>query len=362
MRGVIERAVHFVGSFPAAGTREAMQTMVDGAGGHLRTLPTGETRRYEFYVEPIFEDLVSQGLLEVAPPRRRKANPNRIYHRVPAGVELRGDTMDLGYLREAREALPIFEELRAGAKVDCGVSQPKSSAPAPWPVLQIGMPTAVTLAFTAMGLSGIPAHRRAFAEATVRAVADVRRELGDEVVVQLEAPAETVFTAKAQPLHRVPDMVVGFGKGIGALAAAAPEGTRFGVHLCLGSRRNRARAAFRSARPLVDLANSVVRHWPRDRSLEYIHGPLVPGELSASAQAEFFAPLADLSLDPDTAFYAGFVDDGVSEQQQIQTLRLIEQALGRPVDGVGSPCGLGRRSREDAAALVARAAAVAAAQ
>ncbi len=325
-----------------------MRTMLDGAGSRLRTLPIGETRRYEFYVEPIFADLVSQGVLEVKPPGRR-ANPDRIYHRVPRGSELRGDAMDLGYLREAEEALPIFGELRAASgRTDLA--------------LQIGMPSAVTMAFTGMGVSGIPTYRKAFADATVRAIADVRRSAGSDVVIQLEAPAELVFMAKGQAVHRQLDAAMGFGRGIAALAAAAPGGTRFGVHLCLGSRRNRARATLRTARPLVDLANSVVRHWPSGRPLEFVHGPLAARHLPESAQAEFFAPLADLALGPGTAFYAGFVDDVPSEAEQVETLHRIERGLGRPVDGVASPCGLGRRTREVAEALVGRAAALAAAE
>lgn len=62
------RGVHFVGSFPGMSTDDAMRAMLDAAGPRLRTLPTGETRRYEFYIQPIIEDLVAQGALEVKKP------------------------------------------------------------------------------------------------------------------------------------------------------------------------------------------------------------------------------------------------------------------------------------------------------
>ena len=52
------RGVHFVGSFPAGSAEEAMRAMLDSAGPRLRTVPTGETHRYEFYVLPILDDLV----------------------------------------------------------------------------------------------------------------------------------------------------------------------------------------------------------------------------------------------------------------------------------------------------------------
>ncbi|MEU1993704.1 hypothetical protein ABZ511_04565 [Nocardia gamkensis] len=347
-QGAGTRTVHFVGSFPAESTDVAMKAMLDSAGARLRTLPTGETRRYEFYIQPIIEDLVTQGVLAVKKPGTWRSSRDRTIHRVARGAELRGDSMDLGYLREAEEALPIFRELRGVREL-------------PGLALQIGMPTDFTLAFVAMGAAGLRRHRRAFFDATVREIAAVRALAGDDVVVQLEATAELVLTARAQPSHRLVDRALGLGEGIAALAAAAPEGTRFGVHLCLGSLRNKARGKLRDARPLVDLANSVVRHWPQGRILQFVHGPVAAGDIPPSADPEFYAPLADLALAAGTDFYAGLVHDVPTEAQQLKTLRTLENALGRPVDGVACACGLGRRPRPVADVLMARAEVLAAA-
>ncbi len=333
-----ERAVHFVGSFPAESTEDAMRTMVRGAGSLLRTLPTGETRRHRTYIEPIIDDLVAQRVLEV-----RRVRAGRTVHRVRRGLESDSGAVSLGYSREAREALPILAELCAPAG----------------PALQIGMPTALTLAFVALGLPGAMARRRVFADATAAELACVREVAGDDVVVQLEAPAELVLTAKTAPLHRGVDAALGMSRGIGALAARAPEGTRFGVHLCLGGKRNKARAVLRDVRPLVDLANAVVRHWPPGRTLEYLHVPLSAGDISPTDRPDFYAPLSDLVLGERTAFHAGFVHEEPTEAQQRQTLRVIEDALGRPVDGVASACGLGRYTRATAESLIARSAALA---
>ncbi|WP_280343522.1 hypothetical protein [Nocardia abscessus] len=341
-QGAGMRAVHFVGSFPAERTDIAMRAMLDGAGARLRTLPTGETGRYEFYIQPIIEDLVTQGVLAVKKPGTWRSSRSRTIHRVARGTELSGAVMDLGYLREAEEALPIFRELRRDREL-------------PGLALQIGMPTDFTLTFIAMGASEVRRHRRAFIDATVRDIAAIRELAGDDVVVQLEATAELVLMAKTQPLHRLVDRTLGLGEGIAALAAAAPEGTRFGVHLCLGSLRNKARGRLRDARPLVDLANSVVRHWPRGRVLEYVHGPVAAGDRPPSRKAGFYAPLAGLTLGAGTAFHAGLVHDIPTEAEQLETLRMIENALGRPVDGVACACGLGRRSRSVADELMARA-------
>ncbi|WP_199195551.1 hypothetical protein [Nocardia sp. MDA0666] len=335
------RSVHFVGSFPAASTDEAMRAMADSAGPLLQTLPTGETRRYEYYVRPILEDLVAQGALEVTRAGEWRTRRDRPRYRVPQGRTAIGDGMDLGYSREAAEALPIFSTVRA----DLG---------RPELALQIGMPTDLTLAFVALGPKGIRSQRTAFTVATMGEIAAVARTGGDDVVIQLEATAELVAMALTQPAHRMVERLLGSGRGITALAAAAPEGSRIGVHLCLGSLHNKG-VPLRTARPFVDLANSVARQWPSGRTLEYVHVPFAAGDSPPAAESRFYAPLADLSLPAGTRFYAGVVHDVPTEDEQRKTLHTIENALGRRVDGVACACGLGRRPRAVADTLMARA-------
>lgn len=308
--------------------------------GSLRTLPTGETHRYEFYVQPMLEDLVRQGALEVRRPGSWATSRQRTLHRPAGGARLTADRMDLGYLREATEVLPLFRRLRA-EHGDPGLA------------LQIGMPTDFTLAFIALGPAGLRQHRPAFTAATVREITALRDLAGDDVVIQLEATAELVLLSRAQPAHLAVDRALGLTRGIVALAAAAPEGTRFGVHLCLGSLRNKARGRLRDARPLVDAANVIARSWPAGRTLEFVHGPFAAGDIPPSADPAFYAPLAGLAA--DIRLYAGFVHDTPAEPEQVETLRAIEAALGRRVDAVASACGLGRVPRAVADRLVTRA-------
>ncbi|MCX4091384.1 hypothetical protein [Nocardia sp. alder85J] len=339
------RDVHFVGSFPAASTADAMGAMADCAGPLLRTLPTGEVRRYEYYIRPILEDLVAQGALEVAKAGEWRTLRDLPRYRVPQGKTLSGEVMDLGYGREAAEAMPVFAAVRDARDL-------------PELRLQVGMPTDLSLAFIALGVRGVRSQRAAFAAATGREIAAIAQSAGTEVVVQLEATAELVSMALAQPFQRSLDRRLGLGRGIAGLAAAAPEGTRFGVHLCVGSLHNKG-VPLRSARPLVDLANSVARQWPAGRTLEYVHAPFAAGGRPPATGERFYAPLADLALPAGTRFHAGFVHDSPTEAQQRKTLQSIENALGRRVDGVACACGLGRRSRPVADALMARAVALA---
>ncbi|RDI64764.1 hypothetical protein [Nocardia pseudobrasiliensis] len=343
MRDTARRAVHFVGSFPATDTEDAMRAMLSGAGARLCTLATGEVRRYETYLQVIIADLVAQGILEVRSQGSWETSSERTLYRVAPGAELTGDAMNLGYLDEAREALPIYRRLRA-------------EQDRPDLLLQIGMPTDFTLAFIALGARGVRRYRRAFADAMTRDIAAIRELAGDDVVFQLEATAEMVALSKVPSLQRAVEFAFGLGRGMAAVAAASPLGTRFGVHLCVGSMNNKARAILPNAKPLVTLANSVVRHWPADRPLEFVHGPLAAGDIPPSPDPHFYTPLRDLALGPDTAFYAGIVHEDPTEEEQIHLLHLAEQGLGRRADGVASACGLGRRPRPIADELVARAA------
>ncbi|WP_254205290.1 hypothetical protein [Nocardia alni] len=340
------RGVHFVGSYPAESTGAAMRAMLDGAGPLLRTLPTGETRRYEYYIRPIVEDLVTQGMLEVRKPGQWRTLRDIPRYRLPGRTTPAGDLMDLGYHREAAEAMPVFAALRdAYDREDLA--------------LQIGMPTDLGLAGIALGMRGIRrSQRKGFVDATIRDIAAIVQSLGENVVIQLEAPAELALMALSQPLHRTVERMMALAEGITALAAAAPARTRLGVHLCLGSLHNRG-IPLRTARPLVDLTNSIVRHWPSGRTLEYVHAPFAAGAKPPAASGRFYAPLADLSLSEGTRFYAGFVHESPTETEQRKTLQSIENALGRRVDGVACSCGLGRRPRHIADALVARAAVLA---
>jgi hypothetical protein len=129
---------------------------------------------------------------------------------------------------------------------------------------------------------------------------------------------------------------------IAFMVAMAPEGTRFGLHLCLGDFHHRALAEMGSARPLVTLANTLAASWPQGRPLEYIHAPFAAAQKPGSLDPSWYEPLADLDLPEGVRFVAGFVheDLGVGELREVQTL--IERHVGHEVD-VAATCGLGRR-------------------
>ncbi len=149
-----------------------------------------------------------------------------------------------------------------------------------------------------------------------------------------------------------------FAGGIADLARRAPEGSHWGIHLCLGDMNHRAMGRLRDVSPIVWLGNAIVDRWPAGRHLDFIHAPLAAGSEPPPLEPEFYAPLRDLRLPVGTRFVAGFVHEERTLPEQRALLAHLDELIGRPVD-VACSCGLGRRSREDALATIDQAAALA---
>jgi hypothetical protein len=329
------RYTHLVGTLPGDTTEDAMRTALERVGPHLRSLPDGETGDRRVWIVGLIESFRGHPDLEVAREGDWSDYQHQLNYRVRRGHQLRGDALDLGYLASYRGSRPVFDRLAgaAGAR----------------PAFQVGIPGDLDLAMFTLGPTRLLGHRRPFTEATVRELTAIHRESGGDVVFQVEVPAETVFVAKAGPLG---GLAAGrLAAGITRLAAAAPEGARFGIHLCLGDLGHRALGVLHSTRPLVVLANAIARGWPAGRTLEYVHAPLAAGELPPPTDPAFHAPLGALRLPAGTRFVAGFLHEARGVDEQRALLATIEAAVGHQVD-VAAACGLGRRTTEQALATL----------
>lgn len=180
-------------------------------------------------------------------------------------------------------------------------------------------------------------------EATLSQVRKIAAEGGD-VVFQIETPAALISTiyagdegAAGAAAHMAADLV--------RLPAGAPEGTRFGVHLCLGDMNHKSYIGMRDVGPAVLLANAIAAAWPAGRPLEFIHMPFAAAEEPPTFDEAFYAPLRTLDIPGDVRFVAGCIHEALSAGQQADLLAMIEKQAGRQAD-VAAPCGLGRRPDE----------------
>jgi hypothetical protein len=337
-----DRAAHLVGSTPFADTAEAIDIFADRLGPFLRNVPDGETGSRKNWIQPLIQSFFDNPDLE-----SRKGLPDDFdysdYDKTPSfkvrsGHRLSGESFDFGYLTHFRQSWPEFASRRDAFHPPGNGVKPR---------FQVGIPGDLDLAVSSFGgpIAGIR-NRDAFREATVRDIRAIHAEAGDDVVFQVEIPVELVA------LTRMPGLIRGTASGflaggVARLAREAPEGSRWGIHLCLGDFNHRAMGRLPDVGPIVRISNDIVKRWPAGRPLDFIHAPLAAAAEPPPLEREFYEPLRGLHLPPGTRFVAGFVHEKRTEDEHLVLMGQIDELLGHPVD-VACSCGLGRRSREEA--------------
>ncbi|WP_285686907.1 hypothetical protein [Actinoplanes sp. NBRC 103695] len=216
---------------------------------------------------------------------------------------------------------------------------------------QVGIPGAIDLAMFTFGPAGVPRYAGRFAEALAGAMHEVHALAGQDVVFQVEIPAELVLLTRApRPARKALAGVL--ARRVADLVLGAPAGARFGVHLCLGDLNHRALGRMGDAGPFVLLANALAERWPSSRPLEYVHAPLAAAVDPPVDDARFYGPLRDLRLG-GARLVAGYAHERQDLAVQRRIRGYVEDAAGRPVD-VSTSCGLGRRDRAGAVAAMDR--------
>jgi len=337
------RSSHLVGSIPAADAEAAMRLAMSWLGPTLQTLPDGETGERRNWIHYIIEGFRDHPDLVLARDGDWSDYDRTPRFRVRAGRRLFGANLDFGHVPAAERSWPVFQRVR-------------QQFGRPDLTFQVGVPGDLDLALFTLGPAAALRHRRAFTEATIAEVRRIHALCGEDVVFQVEVPAELTLLARL-PLPAQPVAARLLAKGVTDLAVAAPHGARFGLHLCLGDLNHRPFGAMTDAAPVVRLANAVARRWPVDRRLQFVHAPFAAANQPPPLDPAFYAPLAGLRLPAGVRFIAGFVHEDRSLDQQRQIRALLDRHLGRPVD-VAAACGLGRRDAAAAEAILEQAAAL----
>lgn len=323
------RGVHLVGSIPAQNAEQAMQEAVTRLGNRLSTLPDGETGDRRDWIVSTVRALRTHPDLEVSRDGDFSDYRHALNFRVRRNHTLRGQTLDLGYLSGYERSIEEFHLVERDSGLR-GLT------------FQVGIAGDLDMAMMAMGPTRMFAHRKAFRDATVAEIDQIRERATVPVLFQLELPCELVMVAQTPRPFR-PLVAAALAKGVARIAEQVRPGTRFGIHLCLGDLGHRAFGTLRDAAPLVLLANAIVRAWPWTRPLEYVHAPFAAGERPAPLEPAFYRPLSALRLPSGVRFVAGFVHEARDLAEHHRILRMIEKQWGRQVD-VAAACGLGRRT------------------
>jgi len=318
-----------VGSIPAADTHDAVDLALTELGHTLMCLPDGETGSRSQWVASIIGALRDHPALELKRDGQWSDYNDRPHYRVRRGATLDPDLLELGYNDAIRQSRPVLDSLVAKHGLDGAL-------------YQVGVASGFDLALLAFGPVAALRYRKAFNLAASREMRSIRHILDDDVVFQIELPAELVAVSRAPRALR-PATARWMARVSVEPARLAPSGTKFGIHLCFGDLHHQALMKVgKDCAPAVQLANAIAARWPSSTRLMYLHIPLAAGDNPPSLTESYYAPLANLAVPPHTRLVAGFVHEALSPYQLRVVLSMVESAYGRPVD-VAAPCGLGRR-------------------
>ncbi|KAA3643274.1 MAG: hypothetical protein DWQ07_22420 [Chloroflexi bacterium] len=343
------RKALLVGSMPFGSEAASMQTAMQALGNHLIAMPDGEVgekseefpsgRRQSWVHTAILANIESGAFRVLAEPAERtedgfmKDSTTRWLIQPNYPPSELAKHLDFGYLRYFRESYVAFKKLREKA------GQPDMT-------FQVGIPTggAISL-FSMRPLTGLR-YRRAMDERLTYEVTEIVKEAGDDVIIQVEVPLEVLMVGM------MPSFMMWLPvRWMTQLIERFPDGTRVGMHLCLGDLNNRSEAKLHVEKMLVQLTNRLMSRWPSGVKLEFVHFPLAEAATPPSTAPETYAPLGEVRLPEGVRFVAGFVHEGLSEDEHGAILKSIEDARGEAVD-VACSCGLARRTPEVAHELL----------
>jgi hypothetical protein len=327
------RRLHFVGTLPQFDdATAAFRWQQAELKGQVRRLSGGETGpRLQWFV-PLVKALKALPQIRTVQDGEWTGYDDTDQLAVKRGGRLAPGDIPMRLGAFAREELAALDALGTPATADLP--------------LQIGIPGYLDMALFVFGPIGVFRHARAFRDASAAQITDVHDAAGAAVVFQLEVPAALIAVVSApRPLR--PLLARLMARLVTKQVAQAPPGSRFGVHLCLGDLGHRALKTPATAGPQMRLANALIRRWPRDRPLEFIHLPLSGGDQPPATTAAYYDPLRRLRVPAGIPVVAGIAHEEQSPADQAAVRALVEGALGRRTD-IATACGLGRRTPEQA--------------
>jgi hypothetical protein len=321
-QGMASRRLHFLGTMPQfPDARAAFSWQLGEIRGLVRRLSGGETGPRLLWFVPMVKELKAFPEIRSVRDGDWSGYQDTDLLAVRRGQRLRIPSRLAQYAAEDRAALESLVD--------------DSALP-----LQVGIPGYLDMALFTFGPLGALRYARRFLVAVAEQIA---RVAAPDVVFQLEVPAALIAVASAPRALRRP-MAAFMARLVTRQVARAPRSARFGVHLCLGDLGHQALRQLPDTGPLVLLANAIVRQWPADRSLEYVHLPMSGGDQPPPTDAAFYAPLRQLAAMP---LIAGIAHELQDPADQLRVRDLVETAAGREVD-IATSCGLGRRTPEQA--------------
>ena len=319
------RGALLVGSMPLTDAAAVFRFASEHLGRHITRMPDGETGKRINWTQwqlDVFNavDALTSEMFDVGYLRRPK------FRLKP------GKTADdvvfppLGYARAAKDSYHVFRALKQAGEISEGVK------------FQVCLPTPIapTVIFV------FPEDQRAIEP---RYEAAMLAELGDiiahipasDLAIQWDTAIEFAILEGILP-HALDNPEADLIARLVRLGNSVPVGVELGFHLCYGDSGGRHFKEPDDTSKLAMAANGIAKGL--NRKLDWLHLP-VPKERS---DGQYYLPLRDLHLQPETELYLGLVHavDGVEGAQK----RIASARQYVPRFGVATECGCGRRPPE----------------
>ncbi|NKY30594.1 hypothetical protein NG2371_05498 [Nocardia gamkensis] len=328
------RGVHLCGSVPLTDARTVFSEAARRIGPHLKRIPDGETGIRDNWVVWQLPKMQAHPDLETVPPPSPEYGPSERVQPKPGVDAASIDFGPLGYAEAALESWQVFRQLREDGTIPAGVR------------FQVSLPTPIAVigAFVA-GPQG-ELERRYEARLLDELAAIVAAIPAEDLAVQWDAAVEFAIFEGIFPSWFGSDyrtQLDEVGQRLVRLGAAVPEAVELGYHLCYGDFGHRHFAEPTDTSRLAAVAARIVAGL--DRPVNWLHLP-VP---RSRTDTDYFKPLADLVLAPETDLYLGLVhatDGRAGALERIEAARSAVAAFG-----IATECGMGRRPADQIPAL-----------
>ena len=316
--------VHLVGSLPLRSPEEVFQTVGDGLGDRVRRIPDGETGPRSDWIVWQYPVLSSKAEFEIGPPLLGfyRPLPRLKLREGEDGSNIRFES--LGYASAARNSYREFVRLKRDGHIPSGCR------------FQVSLPTPVApiSAFVAPEAQGaIEGLYEAAMMAEVELI--LERIPADQLAIQWDTNFEFGMLEGVFPTW-FKDAKGGILERLLRISRRIPPEVELGFHFCYGDSQQGFHRELAGMSRLVEVANAL--SGILDRPLNWIH---MPTSMTRS-DPDFFSPLEDLRLKPETELYLGLIypEDGIEgANRRIAAARQFIDEFG-----VATECGWGRRA------------------
>ena len=318
----VPNSVHLVGSIGLNGVEDVFSTVGPLLGRRLRRIPDGEPGPRRLWVSFQYPLLRSSPFLRPDPSGALRKTSGFPLLCLGEGVTAKDVNFgELGYAREARASYLDFVAARDRGDIAAGIR------------FQICLPTPMSVIYAFCTARDVAAIEPVYEIAMVREVEAICRHIRHkDICIQWDV-CHDMIVWDGQPQDQFPLVNVSrddIAARIARICAPIPDDVELGFHLCYGDFGGKHFFDPITARNLVDISNAIarsVRH-----KIAYIHLP-VP---LPRATDEFFMPMRDFKLAPETEIYLGLIhaSDGVEgANKRIELARKYVPKFGVATEG-----------------------------